>query len=103
MRAFILFLRSSSDASNTRSTASQTRRKSLTGTNSYSVGAMRAMMERPPPTTILKPRSSCPSTSRTRGMKPMSWMLVMAQSLSQPENAVLILRGMDCVTGWRRK
>ena len=60
---------------------------------------MRAIMERPPPTTILNPRFISPSTSLSLGTKPMSWMLVMAQSFSQPEKEGLDLRGMAWVTG----
>ena len=50
-------------------------------------------------TTILKP--FLPSLSVAR--KPRSWMAVIAQSLVQPEKAVLSLRGNICVSGWRTK
>ncbi len=36
-------------------------------------------------------------------MKPMSWMPVIARSASEAVNAVLILRGISCVVGWRTK
>jgi len=57
------------------------------------------MIDVPPPTRISKPRTP----SRTRGMKAMSWMPVMARSSSVAVKAVLILRGMSCVVGWRTK
>ena len=53
------------------------------------------MMDVPPPMSILNP--FCPSWMR--GMKPTSWIPVMAQSRSQPEKADLILRGIDWVKG----
>ena len=99
MRAFIRFLRSSAVWWNTRMTASVTLRYSSTGTKSYSVGAILGMIDVPPPVSSWKPR--LPST--IFGMKPMSWMAVMAQSRSQPEKAVLNFRGSACVYGWRTK
>jgi hypothetical protein len=37
-------------------------------------------------------------------MKAMSWMPVSERSSpGVPSNAVLILRGMSCVVGWRTK
>ena len=57
------------------------------------------MIEVPPPTRISTPRTP----SRTRGMKPMSWMPVIATSSSVAVNAVFTLRGISCVTGWRTK
>ena len=57
------------------------------------------MIEVPPPTTISKPLTP----SLIRGMKPMSWMPVIARSASEDEKAVLILRGISCVVGWRTK
>ena len=67
------------------------------------VGATRGMIEVPPPTRSSTPWTSSPSISRTRAMKAMSWMPVMARSASEPVNAVLILRGMSWVVGWRTK
>jgi hypothetical protein len=49
------------------------------------------MIEVPPPIRISKPRSP----SRIRGMKPPSWMAVIATSASVALNAVLNLRGMS--------
>ena len=57
------------------------------------------MIDVPPPTRISTPFTP----SRSRGMKPMSWMPVMARSSSVAVNAVLILRGISCVVGWRTK
>ena len=57
------------------------------------------MIEVPPPTTISTPRTP----SRSFGMKPMSWIRVIATSSSVAVNAVLILRGISCVVGWRTK
>ena len=57
------------------------------------------MIEVPPPTRISTPRTP----SRSFGTKPMSWILVIATSDSEAENAVLILRGISCVVGWRTK
>ncbi len=57
------------------------------------------MIEVPPPTRTSKPLT--PSLSRE--MKPMSWMPVIARSSSEPLKAVLILRGISCVVGWRTK
>ena len=90
-RAFILLRLSSSELWNTLSAASVILRYSSVLTNSYSVGAMRGMIDVPPPITILNPR--CPSL--TAGRNPTSCMPVIAQSRAQPENAVLILRGID--------
>jgi hypothetical protein len=68
-------------------------------TNSYSVGAMRGMIDVPPPT-----RTSTPLTpSRSRARNAMSWMPVIERSSGEPSNAVLILRGIACVVGWRTK
>jgi hypothetical protein len=58
------------------------------------------MIEVPPPTRISTPRTP---SSRTRGMNAMSWMPVIALSSSVAVNAVLILRGIACVVGWRTK
>ena len=57
------------------------------------------MIEVPPPTRTSKPFTP----SRSREMKAMSWMPVIARSSSEPEKAVLILRGISCVVGWRTK
>ena len=57
------------------------------------------MIEVPPPTRTSTPRTP----SRTRGMKAMSWIWVMALSSSVAVNAVLTLRGIACVVGWRTK
>ena len=89
MRAFIRFLRSSSDRWNILMAASVTFRYSSAVTKSYSVSAMRGMIDVPPPISSWNPFSP----SRTLGMKPMSWIAVMAQSFSQPEKAVFHLRG----------
>ncbi len=57
------------------------------------------MIEVPPPT-----RTSTPFTpSRSRGMKAMSWMPVIARSASDAVNAVFTLRGISWVVGWRTK
>ena len=93
MRAFILFLRSSSVRWKTRITASVTLRYSSSGTKSYRVGASFGMIEVPPPVNTWNPRWP-PSTF---GMNPMSWMAVMAQSRAQPEKAVLNFLGSPCV------
>ena len=63
------------------------------------LGEIRGMIEVPPPTRISKPLTP----SRTRGMKPMSWMPVIARSSSVAVKAVLTLRGISCVVGWRTK
>ena len=68
-------------------------------TKSISVGAIRGMIEVPPPIRISKPFTP----SRSRAMKATSWMPVSARSLSEPVNAVLTLRGISCVVGWRTK
>ena len=101
MRARARFLRSQSWRSKIRKTASATLRYSPSSawTNSYSVGAMRGMIDVPPPTRISKP--ALPSL--IRGMKAMSWMPVIARSSSVAVNAVLTLRGISCVVGWRTK
>jgi hypothetical protein len=57
------------------------------------------MIEVPPPTRISTPRTP----SRSRGMKPMSWMPVIATSSSVAVNAVFTFRGISCVVGWRTK
>ena len=41
--------------------------------------------------------------SLMRGMNPTSWMPVIARSSSVDVNAVLTLRGISCVVGWRTK
>ena len=74
MRALARFLRSSSACSKRRTTASETFRYSSIGTNSRRTVALRGMMLRPPPVTISKPFTP----SRMRGMKPRSWMPVIA-------------------------
>ena len=93
IRAFIRFFRSSSVRWKMRMTASVTFRYSSTGTNSYNVGANFGIMDVPPPVSALKPRLPFWIT----GMKPMSWIEVIAQSRSHPENAVLNLRGSPWV------
>ena len=70
-------------------------------TKSYNVGAMRGMIDVPPPTTTWKPLTP---SSLTLEMKAMSWMPVIERSSAGvPSNAVLILRGISCVVGWRTK
>src|SRR5919197_4404601 len=53
------------------------------------------MIEVPPPTTISAPRMP----SRSRGMKPRSWMPTIARSASDAVKAVLNLRGIIWVVG----
>jgi hypothetical protein len=57
------------------------------------------MIEVPPPIRISKPRRP----SLIRGMKPPSWMPVIARSSSVAENAVLYLRGISWQTSLRTK
>ena len=57
------------------------------------------MIEVPPPTRISTPLIP----SLTFGMNAMSWIRVIALSSSVAANAVLTLRGMACVVGWRTK
>jgi hypothetical protein len=57
------------------------------------------MIDVPPPTRISKPFTP----SLMRGMKPMSWMPLIARSSSVALNDVLTLRGISCVVGWRTK
>ena len=57
------------------------------------------MIEVPPPTRTSTPRTP----SRTRGVNAMSWIWVIALSSSVALNAVLTLRGIACVVGWRTK
>ena len=57
------------------------------------------MIEVPPPTRTSTPRTP----SRSRGVKAMSWIWVMALSSSVAVKAVLTLRGIACVVGWRTK
>ena len=59
----------------------------------------RGMIDVPPPIRISKPLTP----SRSRAMKATSWMPVSARSVSEPVNAVLTLRGISCVVGWRTK
>jgi len=62
------------------------------------------MIEVPPPTSISAPRTvPRPSISLVRALKAMSWMPEIARSRGDPSNAVLILRGIACVVGWRTK
>ena len=101
MRARARLTRSQSWRSKMRKTASAHLRYSPSSavTKSTSVGAIRGMIDVPPPTRISKPLTP----SRSRAMKAMSWMPVSARSVSDPVNAVLTLRGMSCVVGWRTK
>ena len=101
MRARARLTRSQSWRSKMRKTASAHLRYSPSSavTKSTSVGAMRGMIDVPPPTRISKPRTP----SRSRAMKAMSWMPVSARSSAAPVNAVLTLRGISCVVGWRTK
>ena len=64
---------------------------------------MRGMIDVPPPIRISKPRTCSPSISRTRGMKPPSWMPVIARSSSVALKAVLNLRGISWQTSLRTK
>ena len=57
------------------------------------------MIEVPPPTRISTPRIP----SLTLGTKAMSWIRVIALSASVAVNAVLTLRGIAWVVGWRTK
>ncbi len=57
------------------------------------------MIEVPPPTRTSTPRTP----SRSRGMNAMSWIWVIALSSSVALNAVLNLRGIAWVVGWRTK
>ena len=100
-RARARLARSQSWRSKMRKTASAIFRYSPSSAraNAYSVGAIRGMIDVPPPTRTSKPRS--PSRSRARNA--MSWMPVMERSASEPVNAVLTLRGMSWVVGWRTK
>ena len=102
MRARARLTRRKSVRSKIRKHASATFRYSPSSspTNSYSVGAMRGMIDVPPPTRTSTPRMP----SRSRARKAMSWMPVSERSASgAPSNAVLILRGIICVVGWRTK
>ena len=100
-RARARLTRSQSCLSNRRKTASAHLRYSPSSavTNSFSVGATRGMIDVPPPTRTSKPLTP----SRSRAMKAMSWMPVSARSVSEPVKAVLTLRGISCVVGWRTK
>ena len=64
---------------------------------------MRGWIEVPPPIRISTPRTSLPSTSLTLGMKPTSWISVIARSSSLALKAVFTLRGISWVVGWRTK
>ena len=101
IRARARLARSQSWRSKIRSAASETFRysPSSASANSVIVSAMRGMIEVPPPTRILKPRTP----SRTRGRKPRSWMGVIARSASEAVKAVFHLRGISWVVGWRTK
>ena len=101
MRARARFARSHSWRSKTRMTASVTFRYSPSSaeTNSRRVGATRGMIEVPPPTRISNPFTP----SRMRGMNATSWIPVIARSSSVAAKAVLTLRGISCVVGWRTK
>jgi hypothetical protein len=52
---------------------------------------------------MVTPRTSLPSISFTFGMKPTSWMPVIARSSWEALNAVFTLRGISWVVGWRTK
>jgi hypothetical protein len=64
---------------------------------------MRGMIEVPPPIRISTPFACLPSTSFTLGMKPTSWIPVIARSSSEALKAVFTLRGISWVVGWRTK
>ena len=70
-------------------------------TNSFRVGATRGMIEVPPPTRISTP--GLLSVASFTGMKPTSWMPVIARSSAVAVKAVLTLRGISWVVGWRTK
>ena len=102
MRARARLTRRKSWRSKIRRHASATLRYSPSSrpTKSYSVGATRGMIDVPPPTRTSTPRTP----SRSRARKAMSWMPVSERSASGvPSKAVLILRGIICVVGWRTK
>ena len=64
---------------------------------------MRGWIEVPPPIRTSTPFTCLPSTSLTLGMKPTSWMPVMARSASLAVKAVFTFRGISWVVGWRTK
>ena len=97
MRAMARFFRSMSAALKMRMTASLTFRYSSSDTNSRTTIASRGMIARPPPQTILNP---C-TPFWMRGMKPRSWMPVIATSESSALKATLNLRGSSWVSGLR--
>ena len=57
------------------------------------------MIEVPPPTRISTPRTP----ARTLGRKARSWILAIVLSAAEEANAVLNLRGIAWVVGWRTK
>jgi hypothetical protein len=61
------------------------------------------MIEVPPPIRISTPFTRLPSISRSFGMKPTSWIPVIARSASDAANAVFTFRGISWVVGWRTK
>ena len=61
------------------------------------------MIDVPPPVRISTPLTCLPSISRMRGMKPRSWISVIARSSSVEVNATLNLRGISWQTSLRTK
>ncbi len=101
MRARARLTRSQSWLSKMRKQASAIFRYSPSSavTKSTSVGATRGMIDVPPPRRTSNPRTP----SRSRARKAMSWIPEIARSSGVPSKAVLTLRGMSCVVGWRTK
>ena len=106
-RALFMFLRRRFEKppslSNTLRQASATRMYSplSASAKSQTTSARRGIVERPPPTTTSKPRTSLPFTFLILAMKPMSWNGVPAQSMGPQEKAVFHLRGRFWQIGLR--
>jgi len=79
----------------TRRMASMVGSSSSSGRKSVNTAASVGKLPSPPPTSTLNPRREVPLLPRTCAMSPTSWIPATAQSpsFSQPEKAILNLRG----------